>query len=301
MKEVDFAILDKTFAAIKSVSLVQRMILGMTARFKEGNRFNNKALGEFFQDTPGTISHLINDLKKKKSEADDQAFVVVFKSQSPGRVFFLNPKHPALIEIAEYHKAERWCKDEKACCLHCYFQQIESILLCCFQPTENNSLSGKQPTEKSSLGGKSPTTLLKTTNSYKGVKDITTKEGKKPVGANKVLQKIITQNPQESFETFWQAYPKKVARKAALKLWLKLSPANELTGKIMLALEKHKAQDSWQKDSGKYIPKPSNWLNDELWTDVLTDTQAEPDYSGALNKYTREISEQEATKLMKEV
>ena len=95
--KVGFAILDETFASIKGITLVQRMILGMTARFNEGNRFNNKALGEFFQDTPGRISHLILDLKEKKGKADNQAFIVVFKPQSPGRIFYLNPKHPALM------------------------------------------------------------------------------------------------------------------------------------------------------------------------------------------------------------
>ena len=74
-----------------------------------------------------------------------------------------------------------------------------------------------------------------------------------------------------------------------------------LFDEIMLALSKHKAQDSWLKDNGKYIPKPSNWLSDERWADEISNTQAEPDYSAALAQYTRDMSEAEAEALMKEV
>lgn len=104
-------------------------------------------------------------------------------------------------------------------------------------------------------------------------------ETKKPMGEDKTSPKDSPQNnPQDSFEKFWQAYPKKVVRIAALKAWQKLSPDQRLFDEIMAALEKHTAQDSWHKENGKYIPKPSNWLSDERWADELSSPQASVDF-----------------------
>ena len=69
----------------------------------------------------------------------------------------------------------------------------------------------------------------------------------------------------------------------------------------MSALEKHKAQEAWRKDNGKYIPKPSNWLRDERWKDEITNPQAEPDYPAVLAQHTRAVTEEEAEVLMQEI
>jgi len=266
MSKVQFSKLDDDFAYIEEgTTLVQRHILCLTSYFPNGLRYNNKELGKFFQLSPERISHLISKLKETK-------FITILFEQSKYRTIFLNENHSTLMKIAKYHEGLHCCKQPSKNCLHCYFRQG---------------------------------TLMKTANSIKKNKQKKTKEGKGPVCADKTLQKTTTEgvvkNPQESFEKFWQAYPKKVARKEALKSWQKLSPDQRLFDEIMSALEKHKSQDSWHKDNGRFIPNPATWLNAERWTDVLTDTQAEPDYSEALNQYTREITEEEATELMKEV
>ncbi len=118
------------------------------------------------------------------------------------------------------------------------------------------------------------------------------KDKERPVCVDKSFPETITQNPQEPFEIFWQAYPKKVARIEALKSWQKLKPGHGLFDRIMAALEKHKAQASWRKENGRYIPKPSNWLSNGRWMDEIT---AEPEFS------SREVTEQEAEELMAEV
>lgn len=118
--------------------------------------------------------------------------------------------------------------------------------------------------------------------------------GKKPVAET-------TTQTQVPFEKFWLKYPTKVDRKRAEEIWDKLSPDKKLVEEILLALEKHKAQDSWHKENGKYVPKPSNWLSDARWKDELSNPQASPDYSAALNKCTHDCTEAEAEELMKEV
>lgn len=69
------------------------------------------------------------------------------------------------------------------------------------------------------------------------------------------------------FEEFWQAYPRKVAKSAAVKAWTKLKPNGELRGIILEALEKQKKSPQWQKDGGMYIPHPTTWINGRRWED----------------------------------
>ncbi len=71
----------------------------------------------------------------------------------------------------------------------------------------------------------------------------------------------------EGFAAFWTAYPRKVAKQAALRAWAKLAPADGLLDRIMGTLEVQKQSDQWQRDSGAYIPYPASWLNGRRWED----------------------------------
>ena len=89
------------------------------------------------------------------------------------------------------------------------------------------------------------------------------------------------------FEEFWQSYPHKVGKKAALSAWKKLKPNAALRTKIMESLETQKASDQWRRENGRYIPNPSTWLNQGRWDDQLDppntrtkgETSYEPDFS----------------------
>ena len=74
---------------------------------------------------------------------------------------------------------------------------------------------------------------------------------------------------QDKFDTFWSAYPRKVAKPAALKIWMKLAPSEELFNQIMERLEAHKNSPQWIKDDGQFIPHPATWLNQRRWEDVI--------------------------------
>lgn len=80
---------------------------------------------------------------------------------------------------------------------------------------------------------------------------------------------------------FWEAYPKKVAKAAALKAWKKLKPDQELTNTILAAIEKQKQSDQWRKDNGQYIPNPATWLNGGRWEEPLLIGDIIPDESAA--------------------
>ena len=71
------------------------------------------------------------------------------------------------------------------------------------------------------------------------------------------------------FEEFWQSYPHKVGKKAALSAWKRLKPNAGLRVKIMESLETQKSSQQWRKENGRYIPNPATWLNQGRWDDQL--------------------------------
>jgi hypothetical protein len=81
---------------------------------------------------------------------------------------------------------------------------------------------------------------------------------------NRTLNKTLTSNDSESFDTFWLLYPKKVAKADALKAWkqvLKKKTADE-----MIALTK--AYSESKLPDMTYIPYPASWLNKGLYEAV---------------------------------
>lgn len=88
-----------------------------------------------------------------------------------------------------------------------------------------------------------------------------------------------------SFVTFWQAYPRKVAKPLALKSWKSLKPDEGLLNAILADI-KRKSVGEWAGKSLTYIPHPSTYLNQRRWEDedsplVLpehTRVYEEPDY-----------------------
>ncbi|CAN2975623.1 helix-turn-helix domain-containing protein [Pseudomonas carnis] len=81
-------------------------------------------------------------------------------------------------------------------------------------------------------------------------------------GAKKVLL-------DEGFEQFWKLYPKKKARKEAIKAWAKLKANDELRQTLITALGSHCVSEDWAKENGRYIPNAATWINGERWTDEL--------------------------------
>jgi hypothetical protein len=69
------------------------------------------------------------------------------------------------------------------------------------------------------------------------------------------------------FLRFWDAYPRKVAKREALKAWEKLAPDATLLQTMLDALEWQRLSPQWLKDDGKYIPYPQNWLAKARWED----------------------------------
>jgi len=84
---------------------------------------------------------------------------------------------------------------------------------------------------------------------------------------------------ESRFNEFWEAYPKKTGKKAALKAWKNAKVTAELFEQIMAAVAKAKKSDQWNRNSGQFIPHPATWLNQGRWDDVYEVTLEEkPSY-----------------------
>ena len=71
------------------------------------------------------------------------------------------------------------------------------------------------------------------------------------------------------FDSFWNQYPRKIGKKAALKAWHAAKDKPDLP-RILSALTAAKQSPDWTKENGKFIPHPATWLNQGRWDDVLT-------------------------------
>lgn len=68
-------------------------------------------------------------------------------------------------------------------------------------------------------------------------------------------------------DTFWPAYPKKVAKEAARKAAAKVLAAGADPAEVMAGLEAARASEQWTRDGGRYVPHPATWLNGRRWED----------------------------------
>ena len=82
-----------------------------------------------------------------------------------------------------------------------------------------------------------------------------------------ITKETIQKKEYTLFESFWKAYPKKVAKEKALKSWEKIVFKGGLFELIMSQLEKYKKQ--WIDP--QFIPYPATWLNQARWEDEIED------------------------------
>lgn len=83
---------------------------------------------------------------------------------------------------------------------------------------------------------------------------------------NNTLQNKTT---QDMFDRFWENYPRKTAKQAAIRAFSKLSPDKKLFEAVLSGIEAWKKSSQWLKDSGEYIPHPASFLNGRRWEDEV--------------------------------
>lgn len=69
------------------------------------------------------------------------------------------------------------------------------------------------------------------------------------------------------FARFWNAYPKRVAKKEARKAWATLNPDPVVVEAMLFALAWQVPLHRWAGEKYSYAPYPASWLNDARWED----------------------------------
>jgi hypothetical protein len=77
------------------------------------------------------------------------------------------------------------------------------------------------------------------------------------------------EEPQNRFDEFWKAYPRKVSKADAKKAWRKIAPDTALADKIIAAVKIQAKTEKWVKEP-EFIPYPASWLNSERWEDEIS-------------------------------
>jgi hypothetical protein len=71
------------------------------------------------------------------------------------------------------------------------------------------------------------------------------------------------------FERFWEAYPdhRKTKKVSTQREWSMASFRLPPIEVILQALENHKASEEWQKEEGKFVTSPLNWISEQSWNE----------------------------------
>ena len=88
----------------------------------------------------------------------------------------------------------------------------------------------------------------------------------------KISNESITQPETAAFITFWNAYPKKMDRLSAEKVFKTID--HKLYPKILDSVEQQKKMEQWQKT--EYIPLASKWLENQRWEDEVVASSISP-------------------------
>lgn len=98
--------------------------------------------------------------------------------------------------------------------------------------------------------------------------------GRERLTANGLDQRHQANGLKDGFMEFWAAYPRKIGKDAAWRVWQKRRPNTALIGIILDALVK---QQEWlMREEGRFIPNPATWLNQGRWQDEPPAVQEEP-------------------------
>lgn len=92
-------------------------------------------------------------------------------------------------------------------------------------------------------------------------------------------QEKNTESQPDGFDSFWSAYPKKVAKPAAQKAF-KAAKINGHLPEVLADIEAKSQSDSWLANKGQFIPNPATYLNQRRWEDQTG--QQSPQVAGAI-------------------
>ncbi len=101
-----------------------------------------------------------------------------------------------------------------------------------------------------------------------GDQQSTQQRGNKGATPIEESKKVKKKTYAQSFDLFWETYPKKMAKMDAAKAW-EAHKCNLIADKIMESVKAHINSKPWKKDEGEFIPHPTTFLNQHRWDDEV--------------------------------
>lgn len=83
------------------------------------------------------------------------------------------------------------------------------------------------------------------------------------------LGKSKVSNTLVHFDTFWNAYPRKIGKDKSRRWFESHKVERELLDQMLTALDTQIKSEQWTRDNGRYIPHPYTWLNQGRWQDEV--------------------------------
>lgn len=80
------------------------------------------------------------------------------------------------------------------------------------------------------------------------------------------MNEVVKLFPEAGFDEFYRAYPRKVAKRAAMKAWDKVLRCGAKAPEILAGLERWKGSAQFPSDM-QFVPHPATWLNGWRWED----------------------------------
>lgn len=100
---------------------------------------------------------------------------------------------------------------------------------------------------------------------------------------------IVFIEPDEAFERFWKAYPRKTDKSKGKKAFHKHVKDEQTLGVILANIEARLGAGDWRRDRARFIPHPTTYLNNKRWEDeVIPDEN--PGNGDGPGKDTRRLS-----------
>lgn len=115
------------------------------------------------------------------------------------------------------------------------------------------SENGKQGGSKTKANGKQTASKAKQTETEKEV------EIEKEIEKESLYSAMCASD--SLFDSFWEAYPKQVDKPAALSAWTDLAMSEREKKELLLHLDDWKKSEQWAEAGGRFVPKPSNFLD----------------------------------------
>ena len=88
-----------------------------------------------------------------------------------------------------------------------------------------------------------------------------------PTPSTTTKSKTLSANADGVFQKFWQAYPRKTAKKKASDIFKRLRVDDALLASMLTALRAQGGTDQWKRG---IIPHAATWLNQRRWEDEVT-------------------------------